>query len=208
MCGNLGESEGSQLGRDYTLLSRACDMWAIALDGAPFTVNDLKNRMRKPSACARYAALKAEDARLREMSDATVYADGCDDFDELVAWAQGGGAREAYIKWRQTKTNGAWTPPSSSPSVDDSTDANKRSKPDAAVEDGAPPNKRARLDVRLKRQLVRFQLDDQDARDDDGEEDDDGIAFLAADEIDADDELFENERDESSEDEQEDSPAL
>ena len=83
---------------------------AIALDGTPFTLNDLKQRMTKPAALLRYAALQAEDARLRAMSDATVCAAGCEDFDDLVLWASSGGARDAYVKWRQHKTDGAWEP--------------------------------------------------------------------------------------------------
>lgn len=109
--GHQGESEGNQLGRDYTLLSRASSKAAIALDGTPFTLNDLKQRTTKPTALSRYAALQAEDARLRDMSDSTVGATGCDDFDHLVLWASKGGARNAYAKWRRHKTNGTWKPP-------------------------------------------------------------------------------------------------
>ena len=143
MVGHLGETEGNQLGRDYTLLSRACAESAIALDGVPFAVGDLKKRMTKPAARARYAALKEEDARLRAMSDATIALDGDDDLDELVEWARNGGARDAYVQWRQRK-NPRWTPQAIAANA---TRAAPDDAPAADRDAEAPPTTRAALDA-------------------------------------------------------------
>ena len=99
--GVLGESEGSQHGRDVTLLGRAESPDAIALVGNPITVGELRRRLSTPAARARFRDLKAEDTRLRAMSDTTCAIAEAHDFDELVAWAKGGGARDAYAHWRR-----------------------------------------------------------------------------------------------------------